>query len=248
MDSGAGSKPPPSPSPSPKRRSRADREVTTAAAAAGAAGAEGGGFTKYIQPRTLEKSSLISTPIIQKMCKSVVRVSGDETPAGVFCTSALSTPSSSSECDIAYRPNPLPSQPPRSQKIKPKQKSKINKRWKQNSGLLQVYVPHFFFSFAVNYDWIDSLKLLMPLMNGSCSLLCGFFFLREEQRSGGKGRGGVNKRKRKKSWIHTRKEEEVGWVGGGERTRPCFCGKTKNKPLHMHKKINVKPWRSRLWQ
>lgn len=94
-----------------------------------------------------KKSSLISTPIIQKMCKSVVRVSGDETPAGVFCTSALSTPSSSSECDIAYRPNPLPSQPPRSpkNKTKPKQNKKINKQWKQNSGLLQVYVPHLFF-------------------------------------------------------------------------------------------------------
>lgn len=38
------------------------------------------------------------------MCKSVVHVSSDETPAGIPHLCVISTPSSSSEYDIAYPP------------------------------------------------------------------------------------------------------------------------------------------------
>lgn len=61
------------------------------------------------------------------MCKSVVHVSSDEKHLQAFITSALSTPSSSSEYDRAYIP---PTPPPKKQKQKNKKTKKT-----QTTGL-----------------------------------------------------------------------------------------------------------------
>lgn len=58
-----------------------------------------------------KKSCLISTPLLKKKCASPLSMCQEMKELRAFITSALSTPSSSSECDIAYRrttPNPPP--------------------------------------------------------------------------------------------------------------------------------------------
>lgn len=113
------------------------------------------------------------------MCKSVVHVSSDEKHLQAFITSALSTPSSSSEYDRAYIP---PTPPPKKQKQKNKKTPNpwFNKQWNKNNnknsvGLLQVYIPQLGFM-----SWIDSLKLLRE--DFKCQdRFSAYCFLRENQ-------------------------------------------------------------------
>lgn len=125
----------------------------------------------------------------------------------VFLTSALSTPSSSSECDIAYIP--------------PKPNHWFYKQWNKNnkktaSDCYRSTSHNLNFQWIMS--WIDSLKLLRKDFNAiGVSAYC---FLHEKHKPGGS---------KKKQFPHERrknKNQVPGYV---------FLHKTKSQLLHGEK-------------